>query len=390
MPAAIPVIIAVVADVAVGAGIIGGTLTGLTAAFAVIGAAGATLSAIGSVTHNKGLTLAGGIIGAIGAVGSLASGAGLLDGLNSTLFGPAPTDLAATNAGASGLTAEIGGDTSPALTDTLGGASADSADLIGIPPAPPGNVGAVDPMTGNVITEAQAPASAAGPAAAEAATTPGEVAQTGTPNPNAVDTSGLSAEQQASVAASAPPTSTAPTTPDATAATPKPPAAPQTTQAAASSPVEFEGQVGRTVNGQELLDADQTVGAPTPPQPPTAWDKVKDAGSSVADFAKNNQLITWAALQSGGNLISGMFSSLTPAQAAAANAQAAANNAAADLANQQRQNLAGAKTVAEATPVTGAPAPITATGGSFINGAMPPGIMPPPQPQLAPVTGRVT
>jgi hypothetical protein len=89
------------------------------------------------------------------------------------------------------------------------------------------------------------------------------------------------------------------------------------------------------------------------------------------------------ALQASGSLLSGLTSTLTPAQVAALQAQANANNAAAALTQQQTANLAMPKAVASSAPVTGTPGQIVpgATNGvaqtGLINSA----------PKVASVTG---
>ena len=77
--------------------------------------------------------------------------------------------------------------------------------------------------------------------------------------------------------------------------------------------------------------------------------------SGLLDFANKNPVVTLGALQSAGSLLSGAFSTLTPAQVNALNGQAAANNAAASLTTQQVANLAAPKAVASSAPVTGTP-----------------------------------
>jgi hypothetical protein len=81
--------------------------------------------------------------------------------------------------------------------------------------------------------------------------------------------------------------------------------------------------------------------------------------NDLLNFATKNPVVTLGLLQAGGSLLSGLTSSLTPAQVAALNSQAAANNAAASLSTQQQQNLAMPKAVASSTPVTSAPGPLT-------------------------------
>jgi hypothetical protein len=96
--------------------------------------------------------------------------------------------------------------------------------------------------------------------------------------------------------------------------------------------------------------------------------------ANLSAFAKDNPLLAYGALQAGGSLLTGAFSTLTPAQVAALTAQASANDAAAALTRQQTANLAQPKAVASLAPVTGTPAPLVPQG--FIN-----------QPKLPAVTG---
>jgi hypothetical protein len=93
----------------------------------------------------------------------------------------------------------------------------------------------------------------------------------------------------------------------------------------------------------------------------------------ILSFSKNSPLATYGILQAGGSLLSGLTSTLTPAQVSALNAQAAANNAATALTTQQTANLAGPKSVAQSAPVTGTPATLVpgasqqAASSGFIN-----------------------
>jgi hypothetical protein len=107
------------------------------------------------------------------------------------------------------------------------------------------------------------------------------------------------------------------------------------------------------------------------------------------DYAGEHPVIALGALQAGGSLLTGAFSTLTPAQVNAYNAQAAANDAAAAFTRSQTQNLQMPKSVAYSAPVTGSAqlvpiaaqptaAPAAAPAPGFINQA--------PVPS-APVTG---
>ena len=112
--------------------------------------------------------------------------------------------------------------------------------------------------------------------------------------------------------------------------------------------------------------------------------------SSILKFAKDNPMVAYGALQTGGSFLSGLTNTQTPAQITALNAQAAANQAAANLTAQQTRNLAAPKAVAVSTPVTGSPQPlippmqVAPVGMPQIAGLI---NRPPP---LAPITGSPT
>jgi hypothetical protein len=93
-----------------------------------------------------------------------------------------------------------------------------------------------------------------------------------------------------------------------------------------------------------------------PPGTDTGSGGISGALSGILSFANKNPVVAMGAIQAGGSFLSGLTSTLTPAQAAQANAQAAANDAAAALTKQQTANLAMPKSVASSVPVTGAPA----------------------------------
>jgi hypothetical protein len=67
---------------------------------AVIAAVGATVGAIGAVTNNKALMIAGGVIGAIGGIGALASSAGVIGNLGSVWEAGSLSGLVGEGAGA--------------------------------------------------------------------------------------------------------------------------------------------------------------------------------------------------------------------------------------------------------------------------------------------------
>jgi hypothetical protein len=79
-------------------------------------------------------------------------------------------------------------------------------------------------------------------------------------------------------------------------------------------------------------------------------------------YAGKNPVVAFGALQAGGSLLSGLTSTLTPAQVALANAQAEQAKTSAGLLAQQTANLAQPKAVATLPAVTGTPAPILTNG----------------------------
>jgi hypothetical protein len=82
---------------------------------------------------------------------------------------------------------------------------------------------------------------------------------------------------------------------------------------------------------------------------------VSGALSGILGFAKNYPLLAYGALQAGGQFLTGLTSTLTPAQVNLLNAQAASNQAAANLTNTQVANLSQPKPIATLAPVTGQP-----------------------------------
>jgi hypothetical protein len=262
--------------------------------------------------------------------------------------------------------------------------SGGSTDLIDTPPAPPGGVGAVD-ASGNVITTPTAGVDATPTAAAADGSTTQAAAAVNAANPGAGLASAPPTGTDLSPAASAdlqsqqalsqtgdtsadglvvgenqvsPPSGTAP------AANPVPPLPPGAMATYAPGQAAIPG-TAPTVTTETGLGApsgpsglsatanpelNTTAGAT--PASPSGFGEVL---SGLQDFTKNNQLLSYGMLQAGGSLLSGLTSTLTPAQVTALNAQAAANNAAAALQTQQTANLAMPKSVASSTPVTGTP-----------------------------------
>jgi hypothetical protein len=101
-----------------------------------------------------------------------------------------------------------------------------------------------------------------------------------------------------------------------------------------------------------------------------ATDSSTGVPGNILDFVKQNQMLAYGAVQAGGQFLSGLTSTLTPAQVGALNAQASANQPAANLTTKQTQNLAQPRSVATLAPVTGTPGNIiTQSTAGIINSA---------------------
>ena len=347
------------------------TATALTVGFETVAAVGAVLSVVGTVTKNKTLSMVGAGLGLVGGIGAFASAAGVL-GSGGGLFADAASTPAAANIASAGTIDSLSG-ASGALDPLTGAADAIPA---GSPlgegltagtsaGAIPGGVDAsLDiaqaPLGGNLQTLNTDAANTGDPAAAQAlkGASDGTSTTSGLTNlnlPGATDT-------PQPVAASGTSTANLAGTGTQTAAPPV------TAPVPGQAPV--TGQVTGNVDTNALM-ADGTTAAKTP-----------GMLQGVLDFANKNPAVTFGAVQAGGSFLSGLTSSVTPAQAAQLNSQAAQNQAAADLINQQRNNLSQPKAVASLTPVTGTPQPIIPqqpqiTFPGIINNAQ----------RLAPVTG---
>lgn len=353
----IAVAVAIGASVAAGSAVAAVGLTVVTA-LEITAAVGATLAAVGAVTRDKGLQLAGTVIGAIGGIGGLAAGAGLLGAdaaSNAPLFGPAPSAATADAASA----------------DTIGSVTGAAEDLPtppvppdGAPPAPDAVPQATADQVATTVPEGTplAPQDAATVQAQQALVPEGS---------NAV---GLSTQTSGNVQELTGLGNTVPST----ASTANPSLNPELGGATGFSPGGASESIppsqgfindltGNTITGDPASNA---LGIKVTPADPSTFGK-------LAAFADAHPPLAFGALQAGSSLLQGLTSTLTPAQVSALQAQAAANDAAAALTNQQRANLAQPKAVATSTPVTGTPAQLVPTQpAGFIN-----------QPKLAPVTG---
>lgn len=354
----IAVAVAIGVSVAAASAVAAVGLTVVTA-LEVVAAVGATLAAVGAVTRDKTLTLAGTVIGAIGGIGGLAAGAGLLGAdaaSNAPLFGPAPSAATADAASA----------------DTIGSVTGAAEDLPtpplppdGAPPAPD----AVSPATADQVATTVPEGTPLAPQ--DAATVQANVQAAQASGTNEV---GLSTQTSGNVQELTGLGNTVPST----ASTASPSLNPELGGATGFSPGGASESIppsqgfindltGNTITGDPASNA---LGIKVTPADPSSFGK-------LAAFADAHPTVAFGALQAGSSLLQGLTSTLTPAQVSALQAQAAANDAAAALTNQQRANLAQPKAVATSTPVTGTPAQLVPTQpAGFIN-----------QPKLPAVTG---
>lgn len=285
-------IVAAAAAWAGAAGAIGAVAAGglsaltLSGALAITAAVGATLGAVGVITHDKGLMTAGLIIGGIGAIGGLAAGAGLFgEGAGAeSLFGAAsvPGDVAVTpEIVGSNVGGFMSGDASGGLIDSFGAAT----------------------------NAAPAPAADTTATAATGQLSGGAAADT------------LSGAADAGAA-------TAPTLP-----TTAPPIAPIPTAPTLGI------DAGPVAPPSPLAQSLQDAGAGTAPVMPS----VETPGmlDALGNFVKNDKsgMIGYGMIQAGGSLVSGLFNPVPPAQVENLNANTAATNVQTGLTQNQLDNV---------------------------------------------------
>lgn len=275
-----------------------GTLTVLGAMTAI----GAVTAAVGAVTKSKTLMMIGAGIGLVGGIGTLAFGSDAL-GTVDELFGAA----SGSSSGAAGAAGAAG--------DAISTAAGTNANY----------------LPGAVTSEAL-------PAAAGAADITSATGAVANANPAGIINSSL-APAQGNVAGIV--------TGGDTASALGSSLSTGTNAASTAGTVLADGTLA---SGQSWSDALTAIGK-------------SNAGplSNAMNWAKDNQLLAYGILQSGGAFISGLTDPMSPAQVAALEAQAAANNAAAGVAQRRARNMAGGMPTAT---VTGRPAPVP---GGIIN-----------------------
>ena len=302
--------IAAIASAAVAIGVAGASVaaTGIAAitavgALEVVAAVGATLGAIGAVTKDKTLSLVGLGLGLVGGVGALATSAGLFgsEAASTALFGPTAAPATSTfTAGAAGS------DITSAATDVTRAS---------------GDVAAGEAAS-------LAPAAEPGSALGVTASPPYGVAP-------ADPTKVIGAQATAASDLPVPPI---------------PPASPPPLPTAAA-----------TSGASTPSDGSWAAGWPTPAGPAGAVgdDSVfMGALKKIAGLSKDYPALALGTIQAGGSFLSGLTSTLTPAQVNELTARAGVEKATAALSLQQQANLAMPKAVASNTPITGTPTPI--------------------------------
>lgn len=299
----VAVLAAIAVDVTVPGIIAAGTLTTLGAVTAI----GATLAAIGAVTGNKTLGLIGGGLGLVGGIATMAFGSGALGDVGD-LFGSTASGAGGAS-GAAGAVDELG--------VAGGAATGDGVDALGVAG------GAAGPSSGSGIVNAAGDLNAAAfdPA-------------------NAINSSLSSAEGSASGIVTGNQTGSALGRSLSIGGTD------------ANGTNLASGSVAGLGDKAFFSDAAGIHSATIP-----GFSASAAAPGGILNWAKNNPLLSYGIIQSGGSFLSGLTDSLKPAQIDALNAQANANNAAAALAEREAKNMAGSIPTAS---VTGMP---VASGG---------------------------
>jgi hypothetical protein len=331
-----------------GAGAAIGTAASIaTIGFAVVGAIGATISAVGSITKNKTLQMVGLGLGVVGGIGGIASSAGVFGDVG--IFAPGGT--AATGAtGATDAASTVGADTGATFSDSL-------------TPATTGGTGAGSGIvdSGNFTMP---PTSAVGEPdlAAQAAWTPtSQIAMAENPADATNQISAVADTNNATVAdkpgvvsgATADPNSPAPAVTDKTGLiTPDNPTGgvlpqiPPDTVPPPQTPAAWQTGGGKWIAGVNGQANSYVTGDAS------TW--LGRQFDGITSWAKDNQALA-SGLVTGGF---GLLKNLGPTADSVANANnatAQANLALAKLRDQQLANIAAPKAVAYSPPVGSVP-----------------------------------
>ena len=108
----------------------------------------------------------------------------------------------------------------------------------------------------------------------------------------------------------------------------------------------FEAEIGQT----PTVAAAAVMPTPPPVAPVTWFSAVKDYIAPFTEFAKENQMLTYGAMQAGGSVVAGLFDPLKPAQIKKAEAEADLLTSQKTLQDQQTANMAAAMPVAYRKP----------------------------------------
>jgi hypothetical protein len=315
---------AAIAAPAVGAVVAGGLAAlDVAGALSIVTAVGATVSAIGVVTGNKDLALAGGALGIVGGIGSLAVNAGVFgaDAGTASVFGSSVGSAVSDIVGAFGQLDPNEIEPSSLITNQTEAAAGNASDIVN----PAGN--AAPPIV-----------SASNPASPDYSSW------------NAAMNQGYSELPPASTA----PSSGAIPTPNLANPTPVP-------NAASLSQAAYGGAApgsGAPFNMTPSAGASPMANAAALGLNAPSGTSFGDAVNSLLGFGQKNPMVAYGVVQAAGSLLQGLTNPLTPAQISALDAQAGANRAATSMSLMQQSNLAQARPVAQTTPVTGAPAPL--------------------------------
>lgn len=301
-------VVAVGLAVALDVGAIGAAMAGTLTTLSAITAIGATMSAVGAVTHNKTLSYIGMGVGIVGAIGTMASGAGLFDNVTD-LFGSSSA------AGSADLAsfAEQGADaaTEAVNAGTTGLIDSTSANILS--------------QTGDLNLAALTPTGVPTTAGLESSVT---VKPVGFPD----------------AAASSKPTITS----DMASVTAEGPTGAYALERPPISPADMPGTPAAANGGMGGFDDPNWLSTFTN-------SNGSGAPGGILNWAKNNQLLSYGILQAGGSFISGLSNPMTPAQINALNSQADVNRATAELLQRQKANLGSSMPTAarSAQEVTG-------------------------------------
>lgn len=336
----------------------------LATTLSVISAVGAVTSAIGVLTHNQTLAIAGGVIGAVGAIGGLASAAGVF--AEGGIFGSAAGAPSAAGAGADvgTLAADAGAGSIAAGTNQVlidAGLEAGQQSA-GISSSVMSGTDILNEVSGAVVSPGSASAEVGGSLVNSADPATGSVVGSDVTPVTATDTGVTGATPGTASADSTAVLESQGAGPEGVTTSVAAPAAPDA-PAAPGTPAEVTGVNNSTspITGapENPLDAgirgsyaasQKAVAIQNLKTGPTIYTPGSNSFSDVWNFVKGNPGALYGTIQAGGALIGGATDSLKPAQINALNAQANANQAAANLSAQQLSNINGPIPTARRVP----------------------------------------